>query len=258
MNEALQGAAVLVTRPREQATELVDRLERAGALVILAPGIDIEPVANAQPSEVRGRDWLIFISRNAVRHGTPLLAGELRGIPKAPAVAAVGPGTAEELTRFGWPVQAAPSRGGGADDLLASAGFDVTDGDRVLIVRGEGGNEALAEALATRGADVAYLEVYRRRRRHIDPEMLATDWQSAPRRVTIVTSEDSIRALVEGLPSSARADLQRSRVVTISNRLVRTIRQLGFGSTPVVSNGAGAHELVAAARDAAAKGEETS
>ncbi len=67
----LFGKRVLVTRPREQAAELVERLEAMGAEAIEAPMIRILPPDDYAPlDEACARagafDWIVFTSANAV------------------------------------------------------------------------------------------------------------------------------------------------------------------------------------------------
>ena len=68
----LFGKRILVTRPREQAAELVERLEALGAEAIEAPMIRIVPPDDygaARRGRARARptfDWIVFSSANAV------------------------------------------------------------------------------------------------------------------------------------------------------------------------------------------------
>ncbi len=67
----LFGKRVLVTRPREQAADLVERLEAMGAEAIEAPMIRILPPEDYAPldeacARAGGFDWIVFTSANAV------------------------------------------------------------------------------------------------------------------------------------------------------------------------------------------------
>ena len=63
----LFGRSVVVTRAREQASELRARLEALGAEVLELPAIAIEPLdVHACPTSTR-YDWLVFTSANGVR-----------------------------------------------------------------------------------------------------------------------------------------------------------------------------------------------
>ena len=67
----LFGRRVLVTRPREQAAELVERLTALGAEAIEAPMIQIVPPQDLGPLRQAAAaadqfDWIVFTSTNAV------------------------------------------------------------------------------------------------------------------------------------------------------------------------------------------------
>src|SRR5207247_979739 len=87
------GVKVIVTRPRNQAGPLVDRLEALGHEVIECPLIEIERTSD-EPIDAVGYEWVIVTSPN----GADELARRGRNLPK---LAAVGPGTAERLREHG-------------------------------------------------------------------------------------------------------------------------------------------------------------
>jgi uroporphyrinogen-III synthase len=84
---------VIVTRPRAQAGPLVERLEELGHEVVECPLIEIERTSD-EPIDCVGYEWAIVTSPN----GADEVARRARNLPK---VAAVGPGTAEQLRRHG-------------------------------------------------------------------------------------------------------------------------------------------------------------
>ena len=97
----LLGRRVVVTRARDQAGELADRLRLAGADVVEVPTIEL-----AEPSDggsglrdvvrrVDGFDWVVLTSPNGARRFTSLLRDgrDLAGV----RLAAIGPGTAAAL-----------------------------------------------------------------------------------------------------------------------------------------------------------------
>jgi uroporphyrinogen III methyltransferase/synthase len=83
----------IVTRPRAQAQPLVERLVALGVEVVECPLIEIEPVSD-EPIDCGGYDWVIVTSPN----GADELARRAVNLPR---VAAVGPGTAEQLRSHG-------------------------------------------------------------------------------------------------------------------------------------------------------------
>src|SRR5207302_2794112 len=104
----LFGKRVLVTRPRDQAAELVERLESMGAEAIEAPMIRIVPPEDFGPLDeacLRAGtfDWIIFSSANAVDTFIQRLLAtpnDLRSLRTA-KLCAVGPATAERLATRG-------------------------------------------------------------------------------------------------------------------------------------------------------------
>jgi uroporphyrinogen-III synthase len=159
----LGGAGILVTRPAGQAEGLMQRLADLGANPLAFPALAI--LAPADPARLhtvlaRLADYqlAIFISPNAVERG-------LAAIPTWPAslpVAAVGKGTAARLRQAGFSQVLAPADGADSEHLLALPELADMTGQAVLILRGVGGRELLAETLTARGARVDYAECYRR------------------------------------------------------------------------------------------------
>ena len=97
----LFGRRIVVTRAREQASELRTRLESLGAHVIELPAIAIEPVPFTVP-DLGQYAWVVFTSVNGVDaffdHGLAATGLDARAL--APVrVAAIGPGTADALAR---------------------------------------------------------------------------------------------------------------------------------------------------------------
>ena len=163
---ALAGKRILVTRPRELAQGLAALIARAGGEPVLYPGLEIRDpedagAARAALARLEAFDLAVFVSPSAVRK-----ALELRGAPwPAPVrAAALGAGTRRELEARGVRTIIAPEDGADSEALLALPALQQVAGARVLILRGAGGRELLAETLAARGAQVSVVECYRRAR----------------------------------------------------------------------------------------------
>jgi uroporphyrinogen-III synthase len=134
---------IVVTRPPEQAGELVRRLEDAGHEVVVCPLIAI---ARLGPDSVdcSAYDWVVVTSPN----GAAELVQRLSGRPRR--IAAIGPGTAAVLRAHGMEPDLVPTVST-QEGLLAE--FPRTAG-RVLFAGAEGARRLLAEEL---GADVLVL-----------------------------------------------------------------------------------------------------
>jgi len=166
MNAAgpLAGIGVLVTRPAEQSAKMLTRLQESGATPMLFPAlaiIDVDESAALRQSLalIAGYDRVIFVSPNAVRFGLRLAPADAAAKIKA---AAIGNGTAAALRAAGCQMVLSPETGADSEHLLALPEFSNLAGQRVLIVRGSGGRELIADTLRGRGAEVDYAECYRR------------------------------------------------------------------------------------------------
>lgn len=72
--QPLAGLNIVVTRPREQATNLAQRIAQAGGRAILFPLLEVSPVLDSQAlraliARLHEFNLAIFISPNAVRYG---------------------------------------------------------------------------------------------------------------------------------------------------------------------------------------------
>ena len=153
MGPARTPLRVIVTRPREQAEPLAERLEALGYEVVRCPLIEREPTGPAT-FDVSGYDWVVVTSPNAARE----LAGRAR-VGRA-RVAAIGPGTAAALRERGIEPAIVP-KVSTQEGLVAE--FPRPPG-RVLFAGAVGARRFLVEAL---GAD--FVALYRTRTLHPDP-----------------------------------------------------------------------------------------
>jgi uroporphyrinogen-III synthase len=231
MNAPLAGLGVAVTRPAGSGDALAARLTTLGANVLLFPAIVLEPAPlSAEAADLlealEGFDWAVFISPGAVACFTDLR--RQREWPAGVRTAAVGTATAASLRAAGAGEVVVPAAGDGAAALLATPDFAAGCGERVLIVRGEGGRVELAETLAARGAEVSEVALYRR----VPPADGARlfDWLRAqPRPALLVTSVTALEHL-ESLAQSAeeRTLLHAAQLVVASRRVVKQAEILDY------------------------------
>lgn len=225
---SLEGLRVLVTRPAHQAEPFCTLLAQAGAEAVRFPVLAIAPAADpAAVAAVAERldqfDLLIFISVNAVQYGLEWLPGP-GDWPTSTAIAAVGSRTAAALVEEGLSVTLVPETGHNSEALLALPALQDMRHRRVLIVRGNGGRETLAEALRARGAEVTYAEVYRRVCPDSDAALLLRRWQKGGVDVVTVTSVESLRNLFT-LLGPAGEDLLRATPLVVASERVRAVAQ---------------------------------
>lgn len=165
MSSSLQGEAIMVTRPAHQAAKIAALIGEAGGEAVLFPAMEIKPLEETAILAALGGlhefSLLIFASANAVRIAMPWILKH-GGLHRNAKVAAIGPATAAELIKCGLPNIITPHEGFDSEALLGELAAIGLRGIKVLIVRGCGGRELLGRALRSRGADVEYLECYRR------------------------------------------------------------------------------------------------
>ena len=207
---SLTGIGIAITRPADQAKKLAALITEAGGTPILFPLIEITPLADysqfqAVISAIKDYDWAIFISSNAVQNGMPRLIKN--GIPPNLKFAAIGPVTASELQSFGVKEVLIPSSHAehgeenkvrfDSESLLALPEMTNISGKKILIVRGVGGRDVLAETLKTRGAQVAFAECYQRINPQTDCNLLAQLWADKKLHGIVVTSSEAMRHLLD-------------------------------------------------------------
>lgn len=224
----LFGKRVLVTRPREQAEELAQRLRQLGAEILYQPAIAIRPPDDWGPLDAAldhldRYDWLVFSSANGVRSVLDRLwaRGDDWRLLGPLKLAAIGPGTAEELARYRLKADLVPLEY--RAEALAEALIAQAAGRRFLLARASRGREVLAEQLRAAGAEVEQVVVYRSLDvEQPDPDIAAAlahgriDWVT-------VTSSAIARSLVQMFGQQLRVP----RLASISPVTSETLRQLG-------------------------------
>ncbi|MEW6477537.1 MAG: uroporphyrinogen-III C-methyltransferase [Actinomycetota bacterium] len=176
-NRPLFGKRIIVTRAREQASGLVERLHELGAATVELPVIEIAEPADGGAGlreaarRVSDYDWVTFTSANAVTRFFAALGDvgrDTRALAAA-RVAAIGPGTADALAAAGVRADLVPERFV-AESLLEA----FPDGPgRVLLPRAAVARDALPTGLTERGWTVDVVEAYRTVVGRPAPEALA-------------------------------------------------------------------------------------
>lgn len=164
----MRGPLVL-TAPQAQQARWRSALEALGVpvrslpLIVIGPAADPGAVALAWTLLRRAPRLAVFVSPSAV---AALDAGDWTQWPKQTRAACVGPGTAQALRERGVPEVLCPPQD--SERFESEALWPLIEqlgdwrGGQVLLLRGDGGREWLAERLIERGAQVQALSVYRR------------------------------------------------------------------------------------------------
>jgi uroporphyrinogen III methyltransferase/synthase len=163
----LFGKKILVTRSREQASDLSERLREFGGDPIEFPTIEVIPPEKWDDvdhcaSRMLTYDWVIFTSANGVRFFLDrffAMGLDVRDL-KGPRLCAIGPKTAEALQALKLKVDFVPSEYR-AECIFEGLKRETLTGKRILIPRAKVARDVLPEELRRAGAWVDIVETYR-------------------------------------------------------------------------------------------------
>ena len=153
---------LLVTRPAQQAAELVGLLAERGIDSISVPTVEIAPApaGGALDDAILSLDdaaWLVITSVNGAAALVARLTALGRALPVDLLVAAVGPATAAALQAGGVRVDHVPSR---YRTVAIAEGLGDLVGRRVVLARADAATRDLRDALVERGAVVEEVVAY--------------------------------------------------------------------------------------------------
>ena len=233
MIKLLKGAHILVTRPAHQAENLSLLIEGRGGVAVRFPALAIVALDDSGTiqntlAHLDRYQWLIFISANAVTmhsyYSDDVRINEFESV----RVAAIGKATAQALALVGLPVDLVPESGYNSEALLAMPEMQQMNGQNCLIVRGEGGREELANTLRSRGANVEYLDVYKRIIPDIDSSQVSLLIAQDKLDAITITSGEALQNLVIMLEEKYHQRLFKVALVVVSNRIRQIAADLGF------------------------------
>ncbi|MGY2187037.1 uroporphyrinogen-III synthase [Pseudomonas sp. SDO5591_S426] len=249
----MTGWRLLLTRPADESAALGDLLAGQGIFSSSLPLLDIVPIpaSDTMRDVIRALDRycaVIVVSKPAARIGIDLIE---RVGSQAPFVKwfSVGAATAQILEDHGLDVSF-PEGGDDSEALLELAALReaISRPDpRVLILRGEGGRELLAERLRERGASVEYLELYRRELPQYPPAALPDLIEAEHLNALVVSSGQGFEHLHQ-LAGDAWPQLARLPLFVPSPR-VAELAQAAGALTVVDCRGASAAALLTALRE---------
>lgn len=216
----LYGRRLLLTRQKDQAEPLAERLRELGAEVVVCPLLEFVPPDDPQPlrkalGAVGNYDWLMFTSPNGVRGFWRALwesGGDARSLGRS-RLAAIGPGTAATLQEYGLRADVVPARSL-AEGLLEALESCPMEGQKVLLARAQEAREVLPDGLRERGAEVEVVAVYKTVAPQPPTELAAAD-------LVILMSSSSVRHFRE----LSQADVP---CLCIGPITAQTARESGF------------------------------
>jgi uroporphyrinogen-III synthase/uroporphyrinogen III methyltransferase/synthase len=247
------GWRLLLTRPADESAALACVLADAGVFSSSLPLLDIEPMPASATmcAVIQDLDHycaVIVVSKPAARIAVELLHQHW---PQLPVLTwfSVGAATAQILEANGLDVSF-PADGDDSEALLELPRLReaiARPDPRVLIVRGEGGRELLAERLRELGASVEYLELYRRELPQYPPTALPDRIEAERLNGLVVSSGQGFEHLRQ-LAGDAWPALARLPLFVPSPRVAELARAAG-ALTVVDCRGASAAALLTALRE---------
>ncbi|WP_320151319.1 uroporphyrinogen-III synthase [uncultured Tolumonas sp.] len=235
----------LILRPQPAADELAALLRQQGHTPVVCPLLSYLPGSElgALTSRLSQADIVIAISVAAVQYASEQLVQQQTSWPSHCIYLAVGATTAAQWQQQG--VQVISPTDARSEGLLALPVLQSATGKNILILRGNGGRELLADVLRELGAHVSYLECYRRHYLHTDGAPLLQEWQAAGVDSVIISSSKLFRQLIRLLPETASDWLSSQLWFVPSQRTADEIHQAGFNRVTIMSGVQ--HEAVVAA-----------
>ncbi len=229
--QPLQGRHIVVTRPAGQAAHLASALVGLGAKPVLFPVLAIFDIEDQTPLldlaiRLDRFDLAAFVSPNAVEKALPVILGH-RPWPVGLRAATVGRSSEQALAAFGIRDVVAPNERFDSEALLELPELQDVQGKRVVIFRGDGGRELLAETLVARGAEVEYVTCYRRGKPDVDAAPLLKLWGDGQLDAVTVTSSEGLRNLFDMVGKLGQAWLRKTPVFVPHQRIAEQARELG-------------------------------
>jgi len=217
----LEGRTIVITRARAQAQRFAQLLEAAGARVLQAPTIVIEPPASWELLDTAlgaldSFTWVVFTSVNGVAMVDRRLSA--RGLAWAAItrkrVAAIGPATAEALAEHGVRVELVPPEYR-AEALVEALRRLVGPADRVLLPRAKETRDVLVVELRRLGVTVTEVPAYQTRRIEDGVVRLREALASGSVAAVTFTSSSTARNFAEQFSDSERS-AWRGRIAVAS------------------------------------------
>lgn len=216
-------------------------IQQAGGEAILLPLMEIRDPSNPEDLEKQiarlpTYDMAIFISPTSAERGLKHVLAHGTW-PENLIVAAIGQGTARKLAAYGLESILAPAGRADSEALLALTEMHHVSGKRIVIFRGEGGREVLANSLRQRGAEVEYAECYRRAKPESLHSPVLGSHQLDSLDGIIITSSEGLNNLVELAAGKWLMSIKTTPMFVPHERIAHAARQKGMTKVVITESG---------------------
>jgi uroporphyrinogen-III synthase len=229
---------LLVTRPQPQADEWVASLRARGVAAHALPLLQIvpesDPAALAAWASLVDHRLVVFVSPGCVSSFFALRPAAAAW-PMDTWAGATGPGTSQALREAGVPASAIVEPARDAQQFDSEALWRRLEshpwqGQRVLVVRGDGGRDWLADRLRAHGAQVQFVQAYRRVLPPLDAQrraLLAAALATPASHWWLFSSSQAVQHLLQ---LARPSDWSSGRALATHPRIAATLHSAGFGT----------------------------
>lgn len=233
----------MITRPAHSGRILQQKLMQQGIAATCQPFFDYQAKDNLTQLQYlqanNNKAIIIFISVAAVEYAHQVLPLEQW---HQHCVIAVGSATKSALQSLN--IQAITPTRHDSDGILALPELTNVDGQHIIIIRGDGGRELLAEQLMLRGAKVDYFESYQRVWIKHSADLLDT-WQQQQINCIIVTSNALLQSIVHLITDERSFWKTQCLWIVASARIAESARKHGIINV-INANGANDQAIITA------------
>lgn len=236
MSGALQGRRVVVTRTREQASELSAKLTGLGAEVLELPLIQVTKEISKDTLadvmlELGSYDWIVFTSTNGVRYFFEeffRLFDDIRSLGLL-RFACIGEATARAITELHLKVECQPEKATAealADALIATGSLDSA---KVLVVTGNLNRDTLVVKLEEARAIVDRMQVYKTEKTDLSRDAAAEDFRQRGADAILFASSSSVQSFVDQAASlKLGTKAKRPLAGSIGPQTSETMKKVGM------------------------------
>lgn len=232
--QPLFGKRILVTRARQQASQLSTLLEKAGAEIFEIPMIQMkEPVSwqivDRGIASLSDYSWVVFTSSNGVEHFIKRLYQQTRDARSfgAAKIAAVGGSTAQALLKYGLRADLIAEEFR-SESLLEALKEKTSSGDTVLLIRPEEARNVLPEGLKEMGVQVTIAPTYQTVMISDQAEIVKSLFQEKKMDWVTFSSASTVRNLLNVLGESAKELLAGVNIAAIGPITAEEVTKAGF------------------------------
>ena len=229
----LHQTGVVITRPSHQTSEIKSLVNEHQGHPIEFPLLEIQSKSQNETFQhtvlkLEDYDWAIFISSNAVQFGMPAVKHAFHTLPKCIKFAAIGPSTQKALKLFDVHDVLIPEENFDSEGLLATSEMNDIQNKKIVIFRGEGGRETLAETLRARGAEVTYAECYVRSFPQTNLDLLKAFSEKIHISAILITSSEACKEFVH-LSRQKNMDFLKDILFIVNHpRMVNVLERESF------------------------------